>query len=152
MSSGYCVKECPTGPGFKLECAAADAAACASTASVPFVYTTYNLFGYCFPNPIALKKNHPELVAHFNEEWNLMLSSNAAGRGIQDISKSSTALYTSIALSFVYSILFIYLMSWFAEYIAWGIIVLVQLGLIGGAIFCFGEYTERKHAATGSAG
>lgn len=43
-------------------------------------------------------------------------------------------------------------MSWFAEYIAWGIIVLVQLGLIGGAIFSFGEYSERKNASDASAG
>lgn len=35
-------------------------------------------------------------------------------------------------------------MSWFAEYIAWGIIVLVQLGTIGAATFCIGFYLENS--------
>lgn len=50
-----------------------------------------------------------------------------------------------MALSFVYCLLFIYLMSFFAEFIAWGIVILVQIGLIGGAIFCFGEYFAKKN-------
>jgi hypothetical protein len=74
-----------------------------------------------------------------------MLTSNPAGRQIQDLYLSSRAIYWSMALSFVYCLLFIYLMSYFAEFIAWGIVILVQIGLIGGAIFCFGEYFAKKN-------
>ncbi len=42
-----------------------------------------------------------------------------------------------MALSIFYSVLFIYLMSWFEEVIAWCCIVLVQIGLIGMSAACF---------------
>jgi len=55
-------------------------------------------------------------------------------------------MYISMFMSFVYSIMFIYLMSWFAEYIAWAIVILVQLGFIGGALFGIGAFLEMKKA------
>jgi len=49
-------------------------------------------------------------------------------------------------MSLIYCIGFIYLMSWFAEYIAWAIVITIQLGLIGGAVFFFGQYFTQKNS------
>jgi len=49
---------------------------------------------------------------------------------------SSTSIYISFGTAFVNSILVIYLLSIFAEYVAWGIVAVVQLGFIGAAGFC----------------
>ena len=37
----------------------------------------------------------------------------------------------------IYCLIFIAIMSAFAEYIAWFCVILVQLGLIGGAVACY---------------
>jgi len=54
-----------------------------------------------------------------------------------DMYLSSRAIYVSMAMSIIYSVIFIYLMSWFAEVIAWCCIVLVQIGLIAMSAVCF---------------
>jgi len=54
-----------------------------------------------------------------------------------DMYNSSDAIYISMALSMVYSVICIYLMSWFAEVSAGCCIVLVQIGLIGMSAACF---------------
>ena len=53
-----------------------------------------------------------------------------------DLYNASTAIYTSMALSLVWSIIFIYIMSIFAETLAWCCVVLIQLGLIGATVVC----------------
>lgn len=93
-----------------------------------------------------LKKERPNDYAAWQTAFNEMLNSNPAGRQIQDMYLSSRAMYASMAMSFVYCILFIYLMSWFAEYIAWAIVILTQVGLVGATIFCFGAYFKNKNA------
>lgn len=60
-----------------------------------------------------------------------------AGSFFMDMYLSSRAMYVSMAMSIIYSVIFIYLMSWFAEIIAWCCIVLVQIGLIGMSAACF---------------
>ena len=60
----------------------------------------------------------------FKESVVNMLNSKLGG-GITDIYLSSRAVNWSICLSIVYCIIYIYLMSFFAEYIAWAIIVIV---------------------------
>jgi F0F1-type ATP synthase assembly protein I len=72
------------------------------------------------------------------------MTQNAAGRSIQDLYRSSNAIFISMVMSIVYCILFIYLMSAFAEQIAWGIVVITQIGLFAGSAVCFFEYMETK--------
>jgi hypothetical protein len=43
------------------------------------------------------------------------LSSNAAGKAIQDLYRASNAIFISMGMSVIYCIAFIYLMSAFAE-------------------------------------
>jgi len=101
--------------------------------------------GYCFPAISELKTDRPDDYAKWQIAFNELLTSNPAGRQIQDMYLSSRAIYGSMAMSFVYCLVFIYLMSWFAEYIAWAMVALTQLGLLGGAVFCIGEYLARKN-------
>lgn len=50
---------------------------------------------------------------------------------------SSTAIYICFGLSFVWSIIFIYIMSIFAETLAKCCVCLIQLGLIGFTVVSF---------------
>lgn len=65
---------------------------------------------------------------------------------------SSRAIYWSMGMSLVYCLLFIYLMSAFAECISWGIIILVQLGLIGASLAGFALWVQRKNDGLEGAG
>lgn len=49
-----------------------------------------------------------------------------------------------MAMSVVYCIVFIYLLSAFAEFIAWGIVGITQIGLFAGSALCLLEYMETK--------
>lgn len=60
-----------------------------------------------------------------------MFDNSQAGVWVTDLYNSSTSCYISIAMSVVYSLVFIYLMSAFAEPIAWFCVVLLQLSLAG---------------------
>jgi choline transporter-like protein 2/4/5 len=51
------------------------------------------------------------------------MTEGGAGAKLKDLYLSSRAIYTSMALSFVICILYIYIMSIFAEYLAWGLII-----------------------------
>lgn len=53
---------------------------------------------------------------------------------MMDMYKARKAVMISIGMSIVYSLAFIYLMSEFAECIAWFCVILTQLGLIAGAL------------------
>jgi len=59
------------------------------------------------------------------------------GSMIMDMYKSSRAIYWSLAMSIVYSMAFIYLMSYFAETLAWICVFLVQVGLVFGCAAAF---------------
>ena len=62
-----------------------------------------------------------------------MFNSSLAGKYVMDLWYSSTSCYVSIALSVVYSLIYIYLMSAFAEPIAWFCIFILQIFLIGSS-------------------
>jgi len=54
-----------------------------------------------------------------------------------DMYKSSSAIYFSMFMSIIYSIIFMYLMSFFAEKVAWCVVIVIQLGLIGITVAAF---------------
>jgi hypothetical protein len=58
---------------------------------------------------------------------------SGAGPFIDDLYRSSRSIYLSLAMSVVYSIIFIYFLSAFAEIIAWICVVVLQFALIGVA-------------------
>lgn len=54
---------------------------------------------------------------------------------------SSRAMYASLVMGMIYCFIYIYLMSIFAEYLAWLCVFLVQIGL---AAMTFGLFVYRK--------
>jgi hypothetical protein len=64
-----------------------------------------------------------------------------------DLYKSSRAIYISIATAIILCFGYIYLMSFFAEQIAWTIIGICQISLFVGTGVCVFEYIA-KHAST----
>ena len=81
------------------------------------------------------------------------IGNSSGGQYIKDLYLSSTSIYISFGTAFVNSILVIYLLSLFAEYVAWGIVAVVQLGFIGAAGFCaLQSQNETVIAADGQTG
>jgi hypothetical protein len=72
-------------------------------------------------------------------QTNMMLD-NKVGSLFKDLIRSATAIKYSMCLSFCYCILYIYVMSLFAECISWIIISLVQVGLVFGSVASFHKY------------
>lgn len=66
---------------------------------------------------------------------------------MQDIHDTRTAIGISCGLSLIYALVYIYLMSFFAEVIAWICVVLVQLGLWGSCVGCYFYRASLKEAA-----
>lgn len=65
------------------------------------------------------------------------ISESDAGGYLLEIYKCSDAIYSSLAMAFVYALLYIFLMSAFAEPIAWCLVFLIQIGLIGATALCY---------------
>ena len=72
------------------------------------------------------------------------LKTELAGSVFEDMYKSSTSMYVSMALALVWSIVYIYLMSIFAEQLAWCCIVLIQVGLFAATIFLFMKWDKEN--------
>ena len=68
------------------------------------------------------------------------LKDSPVGTVFEDMYKSSTSMYVSMGLALVWSIVYIYLMSFFAEQLAWCCIVLIQVGLFAASIFSFMKF------------
>jgi hypothetical protein len=89
----------------------------------PFAYSSLSVIDYCIPNPSAFKAQRPIEAANWEDALKLM-TSTGVGAKMQDLYLSSRAIYFSMGLSFVLCIFYIYIMSIFAEYLAWGIVIL----------------------------
>ena len=149
FNSGVCVKSCPDSKTATIDCGAnsVDKAYCAQTSVSSKIYKTRSVMGYCMPVMSDLKDDRPDDYKKWQIALNEFMTSNPAGRQVQDMYLSSRAIYGSMAMSFVYCLVFIYLMSWFAEYIAWAMVCLTQVGLIGASVFCFGVWMKKKNEA-----
>lgn len=67
------------------------------------------------------------------QEFTKMIEDELHSSFFKDIYVSYRAISWSCGLSFVWCIIFLYMMSFFAEYIAWVIVALVQIGLFAGS-------------------
>ena len=139
FNSAVCVKTCP-----KIEDEAAD---CKTTSHVPScTFKPENKYdskasglGFCIPVSIDA------LPSNFKEGWkNAMevFKGSSVGQYFNDLYLSSRAIYWSMAMGFVYCFVYIYLMSAFAETIAWICVALIQLGLLLGSIGLFWYRSE----------
>jgi len=135
FNSGVCVKECPVKGATSIDCKTTEGKVenCNTEEILAHVYPTTSIAKFCIPNP----KTIPE---DFKEGLKILLNSFAntsIGSYFKDMYLSSNAMYTSLGMGMVYCLLYIYLMSIFAEHLAWVCVVLVQLGLAFGTFLIF---------------
>lgn len=83
---------------------------------------------FCLPSN---KHDLPDNVKKGFEMVREQFKKTAGASYIEDISKAGRAVKYSCLTGILYAFVFIYLLSAFAEPIAWICIVLVQLGLVG---------------------
>ena len=87
---------------------------------------------YCFPD-FATNQESPYI-----KNWKLALEKfmdNPTGANFTDMYLSSRAIYLSMFLAPIYILLFVLLLSKFAHYIAWMVIIFVQIGLFVASHF-----------------
>lgn len=141
LKSGVCIKECPTKGGVALKegtnCKSNSKVKCEKSRS----YETYDAFDFCLPT------GKEALTADEQKGYEYvmtMLYDSPAGSIYEALFKSSTSIYISMGLALVWSFVFIYLMSWFAEQLAWCCVVLIQLGLLAATIFSYLTWAKEK--------
>lgn len=141
FKSGVCVKECPPRSNKKV------------TLETPSggieVETTYKskiVLQYCFPD-FAGDTKSPH-IKHWKRALERFLD-NPAGANFTDMYLSSRAIYLSMFLAPLYILFFVLLLSKFAHYIAWMVIIFVQLGLFAASYFFMTDFlmsSRRSHA------
>ena len=99
----------------------------------------------CNPDVDDLNATH-QAQAAVVEQMKINVANGSAGKYVYDLYLSSTSIFYSMGTSFVWSIICIYLLSMFAEYVAWAIVFVVQIGLIGGAVAFAGLYVDATSA------
>lgn len=146
FKSGVCVKHCPkkgSNGEITISCARNALFAAGGTcgnikdasvsAEYTIPYTTTNLFGFCLTSPDKLppkaKAGYKMLAAELRQ--------SKGGQAIGDIVKALSSIYITVATAFIFSLVLLYLMSAYAETIAWICIVLTALGAFGGAVACW---------------
>jgi hypothetical protein len=120
FNTGVCVKECPQNDTKKIECK--------TTSKVSDCngkhrrYNTKEVIGYCFP------KSGKALPDSMHAGWAAAKEaflSNPIGKYFNDMYLSSRAIYMSCGMALVYALIYIKIMSAFAEPIAWICVALI---------------------------
>lgn len=96
-------------------------------------YESYTILTYCVPNVSTLN-------AEQSAGWKLAFNefkSSSAGSYFNDLYLASTAIFISIGMALVYCFLFIAVMKFFAEYLAWFCVIVVQVGLFVPPVLCY---------------
>lgn len=142
LQTGVCIKECPHDQSMKFEngknCKDNKEVKCSVAKSSK---TFNNPLDICFPvNKNALDKAEQEGFEKLIEA----IKSNPAGKMFEDMKASSTSMYMSFGTALVWAIVYIYLMSIFAEALAWCCVFLVQIGLIGGTVGMYFMWEDAK--------
>ena len=83
---------------------------------------------------ICIPSEVPSAISVGYEIFKDMFDSSAAGKYVYDLYLSSTSCYLSIFLGVVYSFIYIYLMSAFAEQISWFCIFVLEIFLLGSSL------------------
>jgi hypothetical protein len=100
---------------------------------------SYDILGICLPTEV------PEDIKGAIDMIKEQIMGSGAGAYFSDLNRSSRSIFVSLAMSIVYSILFIYFLSAFGEVIAWICVVILQLALIalGGLGFYAWDLTKK---------
>jgi len=129
FESGWCVKECPSTKTEKIDFYTYPGK------TIPSIeggqYATKDFFGYCLPTNVK-DLSAPQQAAYKAIKADLL--NNEVGALFTNMSKAKDSIYIGMVFAIIWSILFIYLISAFAEHIAWGIVIITNVGLfaVGG--------------------
>lgn len=140
LKSGVCLKACPTEKDKNLvDCKSNANYKCEDHKSYP----TKDVFDFCLPTS---KEDLPKADQEGFDYLQKWLKNSRAGSFYEDLYKSSTSIYVSMALALVWCIVYIYLMSWFAEALAWCCVFLIWVGLGAGTYFTAMKWLDSKKA------
>ena len=130
FKSGICVKDCPKKDGKAIECKpTTDVPDCNSAAVKAKEYETIDVAGYCMP------KSLDTLPKEYRTGWDNVVQKfkeSQAGQLINDMKVAKTGVFICLGMGFVYSILYIYALSRFANCLAKFSVLVIELGFIGG--------------------
>jgi len=138
FESGWCVKECPS-----LKTSPIDFMPYPGKTAPKVIggqYATTNVLGYCLPTS-AKDLSASQQVAYKSIKASLL--NNPVGAAFNNMKKASTSIYIGMAMSIVWSLVFIYVISAFAETIAWGIIIATNVGLFAAGAMALLEYKDK---------
>lgn len=120
FENAVCVKDCPKKAGAPIECADND-----SLCQGIETKKTLDLLDYCVPLGLTEEEH-----TMFQRGFYAMLDSNVFGQQLIAMYNCSTALSLSLLSAFLLSLLYLWAISKFGDYLAWCIIWLVGIGLV----------------------
>jgi len=121
-----CVKECPKNKGQKPECHPGHDYDVKCNRVNDETPGTSSMMGVCWPHFDDMAKVEKENWAMVTEE----LKKNGFFKQFVNLQTAWKAILLSMATAFLLCLIYIYFMSIFAEYVAWGLIALTQIGFI----------------------
>lgn len=131
-----CVKECPEqSSAASVQCHPTEQiTTCEITNDAQFMggYATHDILGYCVPT------NLTEIGDEAKNAWNTLQQNQALSTFWKDMQIASTAIYVSLGLALVYTLIYLYAMSNCAHvlaYIAIGLLELLFVAGMGGALY-----------------
>lgn len=102
---------------------------------------SYDILGICLPTTV------PDDIKVAIDMIKEQVMGSGAGAYFSDLNRSSRSIFVSLAMSIIYSLLFIYFLSAFGETIAWICVVILQLALIALAGLGYYAWDLTKKAA-----
>lgn len=141
FASGVCVDACPTAETIAINCIPTSEVT--DCADITDFYLTKSVFDYCLP------PSFDELPAETKETWLMVKASflsSGIGQYFNDLGVAWTAIRISLVMGCVYCFVYIYLMSAFAETIAWICVFLTQCGLIAFTVAAYFQAVAAKEA------
>jgi len=89
-------------------------------------YQTKEIISVCVPSDLDA------VGGTVKKSWDTLMGNQAVSKFWRDVELSSTAIYISLALGLVYTMMYLYAMSNFAHIIAYIAIVMIEIIFIGG--------------------
>lgn len=137
FKSGVCVKECPK--ACTKDCVIETPSAENNKLEVDFIYETNTVVFMCLPNAEMI--NDKTFVRNWRQVYEAFLE-NPIGSNFKDMYISSRAIYCSFFMALVYCLFYIFMMSKFGHYIAWFVVIFIQLALIATSAAFFYIYVN----------
>jgi hypothetical protein len=129
FSTGVCVQKCPAESTSMIDCMpTTQVPNCNSNDVKANEYDTVTIGGYCFP------KSVDDLPQAAQEGWNKVIDqfkNSQAGKTLNDLKITKVAVLTCLGMGFVYSTLYIYAMSRFADCMSKLAILVIETSMIG---------------------